>query len=89
MPRTLACRRRCSLRLPLAQVQVSERVGNTPYRLSFPDGALAVTADHAAVEAAFHLAPAAHWLARMERASGFVVLAIVGSAWRCTLPGKR
>lgn len=78
--------------VPLAQVQVSERVGNTPYRLSFPDGALAVTADHAAVEAAFHLAPSAHWLARMERASGFVVLAIVGLgvalyfAWQSLIP---
>lgn len=79
-------------RAPLAQIQVSERVGNTPYRLSFPDGALAVTSDHAAVESAFALAPGAHWLARMERASWFVVLAIVGLgvalyfAWRTLTP---
>lgn len=78
--------------VPLAQIQVSDRVGNTPYRLIFPDGALAVTSDHAAVESAFHLAPAAHWLTRMERASWFVVLAIVGLgaalsfAWQLLIP---
>ena len=79
-------------RVPLAQVRVSERVGNTPYRLCFPDGALAVTGDHAAVESAFHLAPGAHWLTRMERASWFVVLAIAGLgvalyfAWQTLIP---
>ncbi len=79
-------------RAQLAQVQVSERVGNTPYRLRFPDGGLAVTGDHAAVESAFHLAPGAHWLARMERASWFVVLALAGLgvalyfAWQSLIP---
>ncbi len=64
--------------VPLSAVIVSERIGDTPYRLNFPDGALAVTADHAAVESVFHLTPSEHWLARMERASWVVVVAMIG-----------
>jgi Zn-dependent protease with chaperone function len=73
-------------------VQVSERIGNTPYRLRFPGGGLAVTADHAGVEAAFQLAPSQHWLARMEQASWFVAAALVGLAaalyfaWQALIP---
>ena len=67
-----------STHVPLDTVQVSERVGNTPYRLLFPDGGLAVTSDHEAVEAAFRLTPSSHWLARMEQASWVVVTAMVG-----------
>jgi len=79
-------------RAALADIKVSERVGDTPYRLQFPDGALAVTADHAAVEAAFALDPGAHWLARMERARWAVVAATVGLAaallfaWQSAVP---
>jgi Zn-dependent protease with chaperone function len=65
---------------PVDKITVSERIGNTPYRLSFPDGSLAVTSDHAGVEAAFRLAPDLHWLTRMERASWFVVIAMLGLA---------
>jgi Zn-dependent protease with chaperone function len=64
--------------VPRDLVKVSERIANAPYRIEFPDGALAVTSDHAAVERTFKLAPSAHWLSRMERASWAVVLALVG-----------
>ncbi len=64
--------------VPRDLVRVSERIANTPYRLEFPEGALAVTSEHAAVERTFKLTPSAHWLARMERASWVVVLALVG-----------
>jgi Zn-dependent protease with chaperone function len=64
--------------VPRDVVKVSERIANTPYRIEFPDGALAVTSDHSAVEATFKLTPSANWLARMERASWVVVLALVG-----------
>jgi Zn-dependent protease with chaperone function len=57
---------------------VSERIASTPYRLEFPEGGLAVTSDHAAVEREFKLNPGAHWLARMERAAWAVALAMVG-----------
>jgi Zn-dependent protease with chaperone function len=64
--------------VPRDLVRVSERIANTPYRLEFPDGALAVTSEHAAVERTFQLSPSSNWLARMERASWAVVLALVG-----------
>lgn len=64
--------------VPLDSVQVSERIGNTPYRLTLPGGGLVVTMDHAAVERAFRLAPSQHWLSRLEQASAFVVAAMVG-----------
>jgi Zn-dependent protease with chaperone function len=64
--------------VPRDLVRVSERIANTPYRIEFPDGALAVTSEHDAVERTFRLAPSSHWLARMERASWAVVLALVG-----------
>lgn len=64
--------------VPLDTVHISDRIGNTPYRLSFPDGSLAVTSDHEAVEAAFHLTPSSHWLARMERARWVVAAAMTG-----------
>jgi len=66
--------------VPRDSVQVSERIGDTPYRLTFPGGGLAVTGDHAGVEAAFALSPSAHWLSRMERAGWAVVAAMVGLA---------
>ena len=66
--------------VPRDSVQVSERIGDTPYRLTFPGGGLAVTSDHAAVESAFGLSPSAHWLSRMERARWVVVAALVGLA---------
>jgi len=66
--------------VPRDSVQVSERIGDTPYRLTFPGGGLAVTGDHAGVEAAFALSPSAHWLSRMERARWAVVAAMVGLA---------
>ncbi len=64
--------------VPRDLVRVSERIANTPYRLEFPDGALAVTADHAAVERSFKLNPGANWLAKMERNPWAVVVAILG-----------
>jgi Zn-dependent protease with chaperone function len=64
--------------VPRDLVRVSERIANTPYRLEFPDGALAVTSDHAAVERSFKLNPGAHWLAKMERNSWAVVAAMLG-----------
>ena len=66
--------------VPRDSVQVSERIGDTPYRLTFPGGGLAVTNDHAAVESAFGLSPLEHWLSRMERARWAVVAALVGLA---------
>ena len=66
--------------VPRDSVQVSERIGDTPYRLTFPDGGLAVTSDHAGVESAFGLSPSAHWLSRMERARWAVVAGTVGLA---------
>lgn len=64
--------------VPVDSVQVSDRIGDTPYRLTFPGGGLAVTTDHVTVERAFQLAPSQHWLSRMEQASAFVVAATVG-----------
>ncbi len=64
--------------VPLDSIIVSERIGNTPYRLTFPGGGLAVTSDHAGVEAAFRLTPSLHWLSRLEQASAFVVAAMAG-----------
>ena len=64
--------------VPRDSVQVSERIGDTPYRLTFPGGGLAVTGDHTGVESAFGLSPSAHWLSRMERARWAVVAALVG-----------
>ena len=66
--------------IPRDCIQVSERIGDTSYRLTFPGGGLAVTSDHAAVESAFGLSPSAHWLSRMERARWAVVAAMVGLA---------
>ena len=63
---------------PIASVSVGARIGNTPYRLQFPDGGLAVTSEHATVESAFHVARKDDWVARLERASAFVVVAMVG-----------
>ena len=39
--------------VPRDSVEVSERIGDTPYRLTFPGGGLAVTSDHSGVETAF------------------------------------
>ena len=39
--------------VPRDSVHVSERIGDTPYRLTFPGSGLAVTSDHAGVESAF------------------------------------
>jgi Zn-dependent protease with chaperone function len=64
--------------VPKDLVRVSERIASTPYRLEFPDGGLAVTSDHAAIEREFKLDPGAHWLAKMEAAAWAVVVAIVG-----------
>jgi Zn-dependent protease with chaperone function len=64
--------------VPKDLVRVSERIASTPYRLEFPEGGLAVTSDHAAIEREFKLDPGAHWLAKMERAAWAVVVAIVG-----------
>ena len=66
--------------VPRDSVEVSERIGDTPYRLTFPGGGLAVTSDHAGVESAFGLSPSEHWLSRMERARWAVVAAMVGLA---------
>ena len=66
--------------VPRDGVHVSERIGDTPYRLTFPGGGLAVTSDHAGVESAFGLSPSEHWLSRMERARWVVVAAMVGLA---------
>ena len=66
--------------IPRDSVQVSERIGDAPYRLTFPDGGLAVTSDHGAVESAFGLSPSRHWLSRMERARWVVVAVLVGLA---------
>lgn len=64
--------------VPKDLVRVSERIANTPYRLEFPDGALAVTSDHAAIERSFRLDPGAHWLAKLERAPWAVAAALGG-----------
>jgi Zn-dependent protease with chaperone function len=66
--------------VPRDLVRVSERIANTPYRIDFPDGGLAVTSELNALERAFRLKPGLAWLARMERASWAVVLALVGLA---------
>lgn len=64
--------------VPKDLVRVSDRIANTPYRLEFPDGALAVTSDHAAIERSFRLNPRAHWLAKLERAPWAVAAALAG-----------
>ncbi len=64
--------------VPRDLVRVSERIANTPYRLQFPDGALAISDDHCSIEASFQLSPRTHWLSRMERASWAVVIALIG-----------
>ena len=77
---------------PIGSINVGTRIGNTPYRLQFPDGGLAVTSEHAAIESAFRVERQADWVNRLERASAFVVVAMVGlgiavySAYRTLIP---
>jgi Zn-dependent protease with chaperone function len=66
--------------VPRDLVRVSDRIGDAPYRIAFPNGALAVTHAHAAIERAFRLSPGSHWLAKMERARWVVVSAMIGLA---------
>lgn len=59
-------------------LRISSRIGNTPYRVEFPDGGLAICADAPAVEGMFHVDTKGHWLPRMERASAVVAIALFG-----------
>lgn len=65
---------------PIDMVKLSERIGNTPYRLSFPDGGLAVSHGFDAIESTFNITPSERWLSRLERASWAVALALAGLA---------
>jgi Zn-dependent protease with chaperone function len=66
--------------VPRDLVKAGDRIGNAPYRIHFPNGALAVSNEHRAIERSFRLAPGSHWLARMERASWVVLAALIGLA---------
>lgn len=59
-------------------LRVSARIGNTPYRLEFPDGGLAICSDTPFVERMFHVDTRGHWVPRMERASAVVAVALFG-----------
>ena len=62
----------------LASVRVQPQLRGTPRRLEFPDGSAAITADHAAVEAAFGVASSQTLAHRLESHLGFVFAAMVG-----------
>ena len=63
---------------PASAVKISTRIGNSPYRIEFPDGGLAVCTDAKSVERAFRLDLRSQWLSRLERASVFVAIALAG-----------
>ena len=68
---TIACAARGSLRIP-------SRIGRTPYRVEFPEGGLAICTDAPVLERMFGLDVYGHWLPRLERASAFVAVALLG-----------
>lgn len=67
----LACESKAALRVPA-------RIGNTPYRIEFLGGGVALCSDADGVERLFPWAVRRDWLARMERASWAVALALAG-----------
>jgi len=79
------------LRWPLNEVQISERLGNTPRRLTFPDGSHCEVTDHAALDA---LLPQTRrdWLDRMQHSlpwallSAVLIVAALLASYRYLLP---
>jgi Zn-dependent protease with chaperone function len=67
---------------PLAEVHVSERIGSSRRRLSFPDGAQCETADNDAVDALFaaHTPAGSRLLARWEGGFHYAIAALVITA---------
>lgn len=79
-----------ALHWPLSEVQISERLGNTPRRLAFPDGSHCEVSDHAALDAM--LPHRRDWLDRMQHSlpwalfsAVLIVVALIAS-YRYLLP---
>lgn len=78
------------LHWPLGDVQISERLGNTPRRLSFPDGSHCEVTDHAALDAM--LPHQRDWLDRMQHSlhwallSAVLIVAALLASYRYLLP---
>lgn len=75
---------------PLGEVKISERLGNTPRRLSFPDGSHCEVTDHAGLDAM--LPHRRDWLDRMQHSlpwallsAALIVVALLAS-YRYLLP---
>ena len=64
----------------LTAAHVQPQLKGTPRRIAFPDGSVAVTDDHAAVEAAFGVGATATLARRLESHLGFVFSALIGVA---------
>ena len=62
----------------LSSVRVQPQLKGTPRRIEFPDGSAAIAVDHAAVEAAFGVAPTQRVAHRLESHLGFVFSALFG-----------
>lgn len=79
-----------ALRWPLNEVQISERLGNTPRRLAFPDGSHCEVSDHAALDAM--LPHRRGWLDRMQHSlpwallSAVLIVAALIASYRYLLP---
>lgn len=81
------------LRWPLAQVEISERLGNTPRLVSFTGGGHCQVTDHARFNALLReLGMSKGWLDKMQHslpwaaAALLVVLAVFGAGYRYVLP---
>jgi Zn-dependent protease with chaperone function len=77
---------------PVRSLVTSTRMGSVPYRITFPDGGVAVADDHKGVETALNVPTAQGWLAKLEANPVAVViamaslLAIVGFAFVKGIP---
>jgi Zn-dependent protease with chaperone function len=63
---------------PVRALTTSTRMGSVPYRITFPDGGVAVADDHEALEKALHVPTAQGWLPKLEANPVAVVVAIAG-----------
>ena len=67
----------------VTDVRISPRVGGLPRRLEFPDGAVALTREHDAVDAAFRHSAHGTLAHRLEAHRSFVVLALILTIGLC------
>lgn len=74
-----------ALDFPLAALDVSPRLGNTPLRITLPDGGLLVTGEYERVAALLGVAPARSAAHRLESRPGIVVAALAGLVIACAI----